>query len=146
MKKKNIGCAYGKVDDIKTYEDAIVALSILAISSDGKIDKKEVDILENMIKISPIYEGVKPVKFYLDCVYNLVTKTSRDEVIKKAVSLIPERLKPTLYSWLYIMIKSDKKLAQTEHRFLDEIYKHLRINGNLAGKIKAVCEILLRKE
>ncbi|MEF3280447.1 MAG: tellurite resistance TerB family protein [Elusimicrobiota bacterium] len=143
---KNKGCAYGKVDDIKTMDDAITAISILAISSDGKISKKEVDMIENMLRVSPIYENIRPIKLYIDCVYNLVMKNTRDEVIKKSVKLIPERLRPTVFGWIYMIVKSDKKLTQSEHRFMDEVFKELKINGNLAGKIKAVCEILLRSE
>lgn len=145
--KKRVGCAWGKVKNFKisTVEDAVMALSILAISSDGKITKKEADMLENMINVSPLFEGIKPVKAYIDCVYNLVLSKSREDIIKESVSIIPENLKPTLFGWLYIMIKSDQSLSQHEHRFLDEIFKALKINGTLAGKIKNVCEILIRK-
>lgn len=145
---KKIGCAHGKANNFKisTVEDAIMALSILAISSDGKITKKEADMLEKMMSISPLFEGIKPVKSYIDCVYNLVTSKTRDEVIKECVAIIPPDLRPTLYGWIYIMIKSDESVSQAENRFLDEIFKALKINGNLAGKIKAVCEILIRKK
>lgn len=145
--KKKIGCAYGKTKNFKisTIEDAVMALSILAISSDGKITKKEVDMLEKMMSISPLFDGIKPVKLYIECIYNLVLSKTRDEVIKECVSIIPENLRPTLYGWIYMMVKSDESVTQTENRFLDEVFKELKINGKLAGKIKAVCEILIRK-
>ncbi|MCX7911105.1 MAG: tellurite resistance TerB family protein [Endomicrobia bacterium] len=145
--KKKIGCSYGKSKSstISTIEDAIMALAILAVSSDGRINKKEVEMLERMISFSPLFRGVKSIDSYIECVYNIVLQKTRDEVIKESISIIPENLRPTLYGWLYIMIKSDKGISQLEHKFLDEIFKNLNINGTLAGKIKAVCEILIRK-
>ncbi|MGC8728268.1 MAG: tellurite resistance TerB family protein [Elusimicrobiales bacterium] len=147
MKKNKCACcsSVGKINKIKAVEDAVMALCVLAISSDGEVNSKEMDSLYKILSVSPIFKNSKKTKEdYINCVLSSIAHRTRGEVISECVKTIPQKLRATAYAWIYFALKSDKEVIHPEHKFLDEITKHFKLPGALAGKIKAVVEIISR--
>jgi len=147
-KNKKESCSINdRITKIKTIEDAIITLCILGISTDGDVSSKEMDSIFKILSICPIFKDVKKSKEkYLNCIISSLVNRRREELIDESIKVIPEKLRPTAYAWVYFALKSDKKVLNPEHKFLDEIMKHFKIPGPLAGKIKAVVEIILRNQ
>ncbi len=148
MKKKTnnmCGCACGRPQKTLTSPaDAVMALCVLALASDGKLDKRELERVDQMIVMSPLFAGVKSAREYAVCIADAVAEKGRGEMIAEAAALLPDRLAETAYAWAAQMVMADGKVVSPEHRFLSEIRKALGVHGVLAGKINAVTAIMNR--
>ncbi len=139
------GCACGRPQKaLKSPADAVMALCILALASDGKLGKRELERIDQMLIMSPLFTGVKSAREYAACVAEAVEGKGRAEVISEAAALLPARLAETAYAWAVQMVLADSKTVSPEHKFLTEIRRALKIHGVLAGKINAVVAILNR--
>ncbi|HAF96396.1 MAG: hypothetical protein A2X34_10640 [Elusimicrobia bacterium GWC2_51_8] len=146
MKNTNTcGCACGRPQKaLKSPADAVMAICVLALAIDGKVGKRELERMDHMLIMSPLFTGVKSAREYAACVAEAVSGKGRDEVIAEAAALLPARLAETAYAWAAQMALADGKVVSPEHKFLSEIRKELGIHGVLAGKINAVSAILNR--
>lgn len=146
MKKTNTcGCACGGAQkSLGSPADAVMALCVLALASDGKVGKRELERMDQLLIMSPLFTGVKSARDYAACVAEAVEGKGRAEVISEAAALLSARLSETAYAWAVQMVLADSKTVPTEHKFLSEIRKALGIHGVLAGKINAVTAILNR--
>lgn len=146
MKKtKTCGCSCGGTQkSLGSAADAIMALCFLALASDGKVNKRELERLDHMLIMSPIFTGVKSAREYAACVAEAVEGKGRSEVISEAAALLSAKLSETAYAWAVQVVLADNKTVSPEHKFLSEIRKALGIHGVLAGKINAVTAILNR--
>lgn len=146
MKKANTcGCACGRPQkSLESPADAIMAICVLALASDGKVGKRELERMDHMLIMSPLFSGVKSAREYAACVAEAVEGKGRGEVISEAAALLSARLAETAYAWAVQMALADSKTVSPEHKFLSEIRKALGIHGVLAGKINAVTAILNR--
>ncbi|OIN99548.1 MAG: hypothetical protein COX65_05920 [Elusimicrobia bacterium CG_4_10_14_0_2_um_filter_56_8] len=144
-KKKACGCACGAAKEaLLTPADAIMAVAILAVSSDGKLDKSEIYDLENVLIMNPLFKEVEDAGGYLSCIASAIANKGRGTVLKKAASLLSQSLRETAYAWAVHVAASDRKVVGAEHKFLSELRKELKIHGVLAGKINAVVPMLYR--
>ena len=148
MKKtRTCGCACGGTQkSLDSAADAVMALCVLALASDGKLGKPELERMDQMLIMSPIFTGVKSARDYAACVAEAVEGKGRAEVIAEAAALLSARLSETAYAWAVQMVLADSKIVSPEHKFLSEIRKALGIHGVLAGKINAVTAILNRSK
>ncbi len=146
MKNADIcGCECGcKRKSLKTPADAVMAICVLALASDGKLRKQEIERIDSMISMSPLFSGVKSAREYAACVAEAVAGMGRAEVIAAAAALLSSRTSETAYAWAAQMVLADGRVVPTEHKFLSEIRKALGIHGVLAGKINAVTAMLNR--
>ena len=143
MKKnaKTCGCAQSV---LASPADAVMALCIIAMASDGKLGKREFSRIDQMIAASPLFDGVMNARDYAACISETITEKGRATVIEEAAELLPGRLAETAYAWAASMIMADGKAVSPEHKFLSSIRKALGVHGVLAGKINAVVAILNR--
>lgn len=142
---KICGCACGRRSKtLKTKADAITAICVLALASDGKLGKRELERMDQMLTMSPLFAGVKSAREYAACVAEATASKGRQEVIAEASGLLSPLLAETAYAWAAQMVMADGKVVSPEHKFLSEIRKGLGIHGVLAGKINAVVAILNR--
>ena len=146
MKKANTcGCACGRPQKtLKSPADAVMAICVLALASDGKLGKRELAGMDHMLITSPLFTNVKSARDYAACVAEAVSKKGRAEVITEAAALLSAPLAETAYAWAVQMALADGKTVSPEHKFLSGIRKALGIHGVLAGKINAVVAILNR--
>lgn len=143
----NCGCACGSAQKaLRSPADAIMAICVLALAVDGKVGKCELERMDSMLIMSPLFTGVKSAREYAACVAEAVAGKGRTEVIADAAALLPARLAETAYAWAAQMVLADGRVVSSEHEFLSEIRKELGIHGVLAGKINAVASILNRSK
>lgn len=143
--KKNCGCACGGTQEtLLTPADAIMAVAILAVSSDGKLDSKEMAGLTGVLATNPLFAKVEDAWEYMACIASAIAEKGRDAVLENAADLLSPSLRETAYAWAVYMAAADHKFATQEHRFLEALHKKLGIHGVLAGKINAVVPMLGR--
>lgn len=147
MKKtsKTCGCACGcSQSTLTSPADAMMALCVMAMASDGKLEKHELSRIDQMIAMSPLFDGVMNARDYAACISETIAEKGRASVIEEAAGLLPARLAETAYAWAASMVMADGKAVSPEHKFLSSIRKALGVHGVLAGKINAVVAILNR--
>lgn len=147
MKKtsKTCGCACGcSQSSLTSPADAVMALCVMAMASDGKLAKNELARIDQMIAMSPLFDGVMNARDYAACISETISEKGRAAVIEEAAEQLPGRLAETAYAWTASMVMSDGKAVSPEHKFLSSVRKALGVHGVLAGKINAVVAILNR--
>jgi hypothetical protein len=70
--------------------------------------------------------------------------TGSADSVAQAVAALSPRLRETAYAVAVEMAYCDRKQKQQEHAFLQALKTQLGINGQLAGKIKAITAIRMR--
>ena len=134
----------GRAKSIRTPADAIMAVAVLAVSSDGKLVKKEMDSLRGILNANPLFEKVEDSIDYMGHVASVIAENERDVVLDRAAELLNPSLRETAYAWAVYMVASDRKFVSSEHGFLEVLRKKFGIHGMLVGKIKAVVPMLIR--
>ncbi|HOI41708.1 MAG TPA: tellurite resistance TerB family protein [Elusimicrobiales bacterium] len=143
--KTTCGCACGcSQSSLTSPADAIMALCVMAMASDGKLAKNELARIDQMIAMNPLFDGVMNARDYAACISETIAEKGRASVIEEAAGLLPARLAETGYAWAAHMVMADGKAVSPEHKFLSSIRKALGVHGVLAGKINAVVAILNR--
>ncbi len=142
---RTCGCACGRSQSSLTSPaDAVMAVCVLAMASDGRLSKAELARIDQMIAMSPLFDGVMSARDYAACISEAIAKKGHAAVIEEAAELLPGRLAETAYAWAAHMVMADGKAVSPEHKFLSSIRKALGVHGVLAGKINAVVAILNR--
>ena len=143
--KTTCGCACGcSQNSLNSPADAAMALCVMAMASDGKLEKNELSRIDQMIALSPLFDGVRNARDYAACIAETISEKGRITVIEEAAELLPGRLAETAYAWAASMVMADGKVVSPEHKFLSSIRKALGVHGVLAGKINAVVAMLNR--
>lgn len=142
---KTCGCVCGEEQKgLQSPADAIMAVSILALSTDGKLHKKEMDCLRRMTASCPMFDGVQHIPEYIACIAEAIAGRGTDCVLREAAGALPKPLRETAYAWAVRIVMADHKVLPAEHAFLTALGKALGVHGTLAGKIKGVIAILDR--
>ena len=141
-KAKNCECCCGGV--FEKPEEALMAFCILAVASDGKLARSEMDILYQMTALSPLFAKVRDPKAFVACVADTIGEKGRAAAMAGAAAILPPRLAETAYAWAAMMVASDGKTLSPEHSYLSGLRKALGLHGVLAGKINAVVPMLNR--
>ncbi len=143
--KQDRCCACGgSQETLLSPADAIMAVAILAVSADGKLDDREIEDLKGVLVANPLFAGVKDPAEYMGCVAAAIADKGRDSVLERAAELLSSSLRETAYAWAVYMVAADGKVVPSEHRLLGELRKKFGIHGVLAGKINAVVPMLNR--
>ncbi|PKM97221.1 MAG: hypothetical protein CVU79_09345 [Elusimicrobia bacterium HGW-Elusimicrobia-3] len=143
--KKECGCACGcQQETLLSPADAVMAVAILAVSSDGKLKDKEINNIKGVLASSPLFVEVEDAGEYMGCIAAAITDKGRAAVLERAAELLTPSLRETAYAWAVYMVASDRKVVAPEHKFLEALRKALGLHGVLAGKINAVVPMLNR--
>lgn len=129
---------------LATHADAMAALAIMAVLSDGKLRRREMDALKEMLFLSPLFHHISHADQYLRHIAAVVAGTEQNELLDRAAKLLSPRLREAAYAWAVYQVAADSKFAPDEHAFLNLLRKKLGLHGALSGKIKAVVPMLLR--
>ncbi|OGR97923.1 MAG: hypothetical protein A2016_11735 [Elusimicrobia bacterium GWF2_62_30] len=142
---KKCSCACGcEQEGLQSPADAVMAVAILAVSADGKLDKREINDLESVLASSPLFDEVENAREYMGCIAAAIQGLGRPEILRTAAKLLSPSLRETAYAWAVYMISSDRKMVKPEHKFLSVLRKDFGLHGVLAGKINAVVPMLNR--
>lgn len=147
MKKisKKCGCSCGcEQPALLGPADAVMAVAIMAVSVDGKLDKREVETLEVVLSTNPLFAKVRDVREYMGCIAASIAGRGSGAILAEAARLLSPALRETAYAWAVYMIAADGKVVKPEHKFLAALRKALGLHGVLAGKINAVVPMLNR--
>jgi tellurite resistance protein len=143
--KKECSCACGcQQETLLSPADAVMAVAILAVSSDGKLKDKEINNIKGVLASSPLFDKVKDAGDYMGCIASAIADKGRAAVLERAAELLTPSLRETAYAWAVYMVASDRKVVGPEHKFLGTLRKALGLHGVLAGKINAVVPMLNR--
>ncbi|OGV67944.1 MAG: hypothetical protein A2283_12280 [Lentisphaerae bacterium RIFOXYA12_FULL_48_11] len=127
-----------------TSADAVMAVAILAVSSDGKLAKREMDGLKVILASNPLFGNVEDSMDYMGYIASSVAEKGCDVILDMVTDLLTPSLRETAYAWAVYMVAADRKLVSPEHKFLEKLRKKLGIHVALVGKIKAVVPMLNR--
>lgn len=127
-----------------TAGDALLAVAILAVAADGKLDAQERSDLQGLLAANQVFCKVKDAKKYMNRVSSTVACKGRDAALIEATGLLSPGLRETAYAWAVYMIAADSKTVNPEHKFLSLVRRRFAIHGALAGKINAVVPMLRR--
>lgn len=143
--KEECGCACGcQQETLLNPADALMAVAILAVSSDGKLNDREIDNLKGVLVSSPLFGKVEDAGEYMGCIASAIADKGRDTVLERAAELLSPSLRETAYAWAVYMVATDRKVVAPEHKFLEALRRALGLHGVLAGKINAVVPMLNR--
>lgn len=143
-KEKNKFCECCGSGAFDNPADALMAVCVLAMASDGKLSRAELDRIYQMTVMSPVFKGIKDSRAYAACIAGTAAEKGRAAVMAEASAVLSPRLAETAYAWAAQMIAADGKTVSPEHKYLSELRKALGLHGVLAGKINAVVGILNR--
>ncbi|MBP7864781.1 MAG: hypothetical protein KA419_02440 [Acidobacteria bacterium] len=121
-----------------------MAVAILAVSSDGKLAKREMDGLKSILVSSELFRKVEDPGEYIRHIASSLIEKEYDDVLDAVTALLSPSLRETAYAWAVYMVAVDRKQVGPEHFFLEKLRKKLGIHVALAGKIKAVVPMLIR--
>lgn len=127
-----------------TAGDALLAVAILAVAADGKLDAQERSDLQGLLAANQMFGKVKDAKKYMNRVSSTVACKGRDAALIEATGLLSPGLRETAYAWAVYMIAADSKTVSPEHKFLSLVRRRFAIHGALTGKINAVVPMLRR--
>jgi len=139
--KNKCGC---RKESLLTPADAVMAVAILAVSSDGRLANKEMEILNGVLFANPLFEKVENSLEYMARLASIIADNGRDTILEKVSELLSQSLRETAYAWAVYMVAADRKFVSPEHGFLEVLRKKFGIHVVLAGKIKAVVPMLNR--
>jgi len=127
-----------------TAGDAVMAVAILAVAADGKLDAQERSDLQSLLAANQVFGKVRDAKKYMNRVSSTVAGKGRDATLIEATGLLSPCQRETAYAWAVYMIAADRKTVSPEHKFLSLLRRRFAIHGALAGKINAVVPMLRR--
>ncbi|MFA6319160.1 MAG: tellurite resistance TerB family protein [Elusimicrobiota bacterium] len=142
MAKTKSCCETGT--DLSSTADAIMAVAVLALSSDGKLSAREFTAVTLMASQSPLFRDAEDIRDCVASVAETVARLGREDALAQAVELLSPRMRETAYAWAVQTVLADAKVLPNEHKFLSCLRKALGLHGILAGKIAAVVAILNR--
>lgn len=129
---------------LATPADAVLAIAIMTVLADGKLHRREMDFLKNMLFTSPLFDKVPQADMYLRGVAAAIAEAGRDKALEQAAALLGPTLRETAYAWAVYQVVADGKFVPDEYAFLALLKKKLGLHGALCGKIKAVIPMLVR--
>lgn len=136
----------GPKESLSTPADAMMAVAILAVSSDGKLAKRELDGLKSIVVSSELFKKVEDPRDYIGQIASFIIEKGYDAVLDMMPGPLTPSLRETAYAWAVYMVAVDRKQVSPEHIFLEKLRKKLGIHVALAGKIKAVVPMLIRSK
>lgn len=144
MKINNTEKCGREQEGLRSPADAVMAVAILAVSADGKLHKREINVLERVLVSSPLFDAVGNAREYTYSIAAAIQGLERPGILRTAAGLLSPSLRETAYAWAVCMIAADGKVAKPEHELLSALRKDLGLHGVLAGKINAVVPMLNR--
>ena len=121
-----------------------MAIALSAVASDGKLNKPEVEKLRMMPFLCPLFKDVEYVDPYILAVARFVGTNDTQKVLEASAKVLTPSLKETAFAWAVQMVHADGKVVPQEHKLLNQIIQALGLNGELAGKIRAIVPMLSR--
>ena len=120
-------------------QDALVALMIGVMVADADIRTAEMLAIEQVVNQLPVFAGYDPdrIKTLSRTVYDLLEdEDGLDALFGLVRDALPERLAETAYALACDIAASDRRLTQSELRFLEEMRHELNIDRLHAAAIE----------
>ena len=124
-----------------TAPEALMAVSILAVSADGKMAQEEKQILAaNHVRLFSSYSRAEFQELFKK-VLNLVHKHKPSDVFVAAKNGLTPKLRQTAFALAADLVLSDGVFTQEEQNLLVELWESLEIKDEIGQKIIEVMMI-----
>lgn len=133
-----------RIPDLTDEAQAVLIAAILAVRVDGRLETAELARLRSMFHLSPLFSRVEDVDATIQDAAAPLAGRGESEILEDLAATLPRHLAETAYAWAAALVRSDGIVVREEHAYLDRLRRALHVDGRLAGKIKAVLEILDR--
>ena len=137
---KNVLGSQSQVKDVLSPAEAVVAITLGAIASDGYISEEEVH------RVSAILSRMKLFQSYandgivgmFDKLLNLLRSEGIDSLFRAAQASLPENLRESAFALATDMVLADGVVTREEQDFLNDLYHCLGIASDVANQIVQV--------
>lgn len=129
-------------------QDALIALMIMAASSDLTMSARELDRIEALVGRLPVFEGFDAGR--LEAVANaFIDKVNGGDgiefAVEDALGAIPERLHDTAYALIVEIVALDLHTSQEELRFLELVRDCMRLDRLTTAAIETAARARHRR-
>ncbi|HBL17992.1 MAG: hypothetical protein A2X36_09585 [Elusimicrobia bacterium GWA2_69_24] len=130
---------------IETPADAVMAVAVLAVQSDGQIQEAELDRLAALANINPLFEAVADKRAYVQGIVALVGGQPPETVLSKAYRMLPSHLRESAYAWAAELVETDDKVTDAERAFMEKLRRALDISEPFKKQVSSMMAILKRR-
>lgn len=128
--------------------EALIALMIVAASSDSAITDKELTRIEALVGRLPVFEGFDPAQLtevVNACADKLNGPAGLDGVLDDAIAALPKKLQDTAYAVAVEVTAVDLHLEQEELRFLELLRDKLDLDRLTTAAIETAARARHRR-
>lgn len=129
----------------KDTAEAMMAVAVLAVRSDGAIDEEEAARLSALCRINPLFEGVADPPSYVREVSRKAAAAGVDATLDAVVTVLPRHLRESAYAWALEIVHADESAIAEEGEFLYKLRHRFDLDNQVTDGIHAVMKILKRR-
>jgi DnaJ like chaperone protein len=123
--------------DHNRFVELLIHVVVSVIKADGKVDEREIRVLENFFRVALFYEGVR-----IDWVRDLIQKSLEntpplEEVCVEINNQFNSDAKLVLLQLVYQVVFSDDQFSQAERDIVEKIVRLLGISAYDHDRVRA---------
>jgi uncharacterized tellurite resistance protein B-like protein len=128
-----------KVATNLTPQQAVMAIVIAAVKTDGEVENAEIARLQAMCGLSPLFaSNTSDQDRALVSAANTLTNQLGQRAVERAGEALSPALRETAFAFACDMVLADGVLADTEEQFLSKLAADLKIDEAVAESIAMV--------
>jgi uncharacterized tellurite resistance protein B-like protein len=123
---------------------AVMSVAVLAMASDGRWKKQEIESLRAMAYQQPLFRDIPSVEKFIGSRTADLRAVGAKVLLEDCRKALTPRMRETAYAWAVELIQADASVVAEEHAFLQELAAKFEIPGALARKLQAAAAIRRR--
>lgn len=137
---KVFGAQQSKTQEVFNPAEAFAAICLSAIASDGYLADEELDGLVHSIRRMQLFKSYphEVMRRMFDKLFGILRRQGADVLFNSAKSSLPFELREAAFAVATDLVLADGVVTEQEQDFLNQLYRALEIEDNLAVKIVEV--------
>ncbi|NRB07383.1 MAG: tellurite resistance TerB family protein [Richelia sp.] len=137
---KNVLDSQSQVKDLLSPAEAVVAIILAAIASDGYMSQEEVHRVSAILSRMKLFQPYAndEILGMFDKLLNMLRTEDIDSLFRAAQASLPENLKEPAFALATDMVLADGVVTREEQGFLNDLYYCLGIASDVANQIVQV--------
>ena len=137
---KNVLDSQSQVKDVLSPAEAVVAIILAAIASDGYMSQEEVHRVSAILSRMKLFQPYAndEILGMFDKLLNMLRTEDIDSLFRAAQASLPENLKEPAFALATDMVLADGVVTREEQGFLNDLYYCLGIASDVANQIVQV--------
>ncbi|MEQ1917840.1 MAG: tellurite resistance TerB family protein [Elusimicrobiota bacterium] len=120
---------------------AVMSVAVLAMASDGRWKKQEIESLRAMAYQQPLFRDIPSVEKFIGSRTADLRAVGAKVLLEDCRKALTPRMRETAYAWAVELIQADASVVAEEHAFLQELAAKFEIPGALARMLLAAAAI-----